>query len=305
MRVALVFVIVSLSVVACVVQASAVSFNCVPYFKTNVPVPPNISNVTQIQNATQQQAWVVICNAIPVTVTTDKLSYASGDVITVQGTASNTPAGVTMAIKVVAPNGNVVWVGQMPVGSDGTFSTKIRSGGNLWQQAGMYDVETREGSTQRSASTAFYFSGPAAPPYSSSILVQNTTITIPYTIVNGKINSVRIDPYMRSVVVSMQSTGKGALTIDLPRNLIDSKGANQTDLNFVVTSDGRAPSFEETKSASSRDLIIPFENDTKQIRIIGTRVIPEFGPLAEAMLVVATVGTLVVVTRYGNLKLHH
>ncbi|MDE1863383.1 MAG: copper-binding protein [Thaumarchaeota archaeon] len=288
----LVLALACLSVIVSCSSAYAVSFNCVPYFRTGPPSPPIISNVTQIPNATEEEWWVVHCKAIPVTVSTDKLSYESGDTIVASGTATNIPAGIVMGIKVVAPNGNIVTVGQAPVGTDGTFSLKIVTGGSLWKQAGMYALDAEEVNTQRSASTEFYFSGPPSAPFSSSIMVQNSTIMVPYTIINGKMISISVDPYLRSLLISLHASGRGALTVDLPRTLIDSKGANQTDLNFVVTTDGLVPHFDETRNATSRDLIIPFEGNTTQIRIIGTQVIPEFGPVALAFLAVAIIGLI-------------
>ncbi len=289
-----VIALASMMVIVSSVPAYAVSFNCVPYFRTGVPSPQIISNATQIPNAAQEEWWVVDCKAIPVTVSTDKLSYASGDTIVASGTAANTPAGIVMGIKVVAPNGNIVRVDQSAVGSDGTFTTKIVSGGALWQQAGMYTLEAQEVNSQRNASTEFYFSGPPAIPYSSSILVENTNMTVPYTIVNGKVSSITVDTYLRSLTISIQTGGKGALAIDLPRTLIDSKGTNQTDLDFVVTSDGKAPSFEETRNATTRDLVIPFENNMTQIKIIGTQIIPEFGPASILTLTTLIVSVIII-----------
>ncbi len=295
MRILVIFIALAcLTVIISTMPVYAVSFNCVPYFKTGAPSPQIVSNVTQIPNATEEQWWLVDCKAIPVTISTDKLSYESGDMITASGTAVNTPAGMVMGVKVVAPNGNIVRVDQTAVGSDGTFAIKIMSGGALWTQGGMYTIDATEVNTQKSASAKFYFSGPPAVPYSSSIVIQNTNMTVPYTIVNGKVNSIAIDTYLRSLTIYLQTTGKGALTIDLPRTLIDSKGANQTDLDFVVTSDGKSPTFEETRNATSRDLVIPFENNMTQIRIIGTQIIPEFGPVSILALTAMIVAVVVI-----------
>lgn len=307
MRTLAVFIALAcLTVIASIASAYAVSFNCVPYFRTGVPSPQIISNVTQIPNATQEQWWIVDCKAIPVTISTDKLSYQSGDTIAASGTAANTPAGMVLAIKVVAPNGNIVRVDQTAIGSDGTFAIKIITGGALWQQAGMYTISAQEINTQKSSNAQFYFSGPPAVPYGSSILVQNTNMTVPYTIINGKVNSITVNTYMRSLTISLQTTGNGALTIDLPRSLIDSKGANQTDLDFVVTSDGKAPLFEETRNATSRNLVIPFENNMTQIRIIGTQIIPEFG--SASMLILAAITAFAVIisaTKFKGLNCHN
>ncbi|GEM_PF-1010286 len=298
------FLILSLAVVlSCLAPAYAVSFNCVPYFKTGAPSPQAISNITEIPNATQEQWWIVDCKAIPVTLSTDRLSYESGDTIVASGTAVNTPAGITMGVRVMAPNGNIVRVDQATVGPDGTFTTRIVTGGPLWQQAGMYSIQATMVNTQKSASSEFYFSGPPALPYSSFIPITNTNKTLSYTIVNGNVSSATIDAYMRSLTIGFHASGKGVLTIDLPRTLIDSKGANQTDLDFVVTSDGKVPAFEETRNATTRDLAIPFEANMTQIRIIGTQVIPEFGSYSAAVLaVLVTVLIAVGLGRSGRLS---
>ena len=293
----------AVSIVFSCTTAYAVSFNCFPYFKTGPPSPAVISNVTQIPNSTQEEWWLVDCKAIPITVTTNKLSYESGDTVITTGTVSQIPQGVAVAVKVVSPDGNIVRIDQAPVSSNGTFTSKFVTGGNLWQKAGVYTLEVQEVNTMQSASAKFYFSGPPAVPYISSILVNNTNITVPYTIVNGKVNSITVDKYMRSLVISLQSTGRGALTIDLPRTHIDSKGANQTDLDFVVTSDSKVPPFDETRGPTTRDLVIPFENDTKQIRIIGTQVVPEFGAVSVALLAVLLLGA-VAIAKVGSPKMY-
>ena len=61
--------------------------------------------------------------------------------IDVSGT---TDQDVDIALKVIAPNGNIVGISQITP-SDGSFATTIEVGGPLWSQDGMYTISAHQG----------------------------------------------------------------------------------------------------------------------------------------------------------------
>ncbi len=61
-----------------------------------------------------------------------------------------------MTLKLVAPNGNIVTISQIPLNSDGSYSTYIPAQGPLWKYDGDYTVYVSHGS-DKNASTTFTF----------------------------------------------------------------------------------------------------------------------------------------------------
>jgi len=96
-----------------------------------------------------------------VTVATDSSSYEAGEMISVSGSVSDYDESdpfknFDVTIKLVAPNGNIVTISQIPLNSDGSYSTFIPAQGPLWKFDGDYTISVSHGS-DRNASTTFTF----------------------------------------------------------------------------------------------------------------------------------------------------
>ena len=65
-----------------------------------------------------------------VVVSTDKSSYSESDVILVSGEIKYIALGDQLSLIVESPNGNIVQLDQMTVGSDKKFSTEINPSGS-------------------------------------------------------------------------------------------------------------------------------------------------------------------------------
>jgi len=238
---------------------------------------------------------------VPITVTTDKTSYNDGDKLTISGTTQDYISGTPVSVIVRNPIGNVVQIAQIDLGSDRTYSTTITVGGSsLWQAAGTYEVDVQFGSKDRSAKTTFQFTGSTVgAPSGNTIKVDGTDFSVTYSITNGKVLGIKADIPSKSLIVSIQTTGNGQLTIDLPRALIDAKINNQTDDQFFVLNDGQEAQFTETKTTTDRTLTIPFTDGTGQIEIIGTWIVPEFGTIAALVLAIAIISIIAVSAKTG------
>ncbi|MBI1828953.1 MAG: PEFG-CTERM sorting domain-containing protein [Thaumarchaeota archaeon] len=239
---------------------------------------------------------------VPITVTTDKTSYNDGDKLTISGTTQDFITGTPVSVIVRNPIGNVVQIAQVDLGSDRTYSTTITVGSSsLWQAAGTYEVDVQFGSKDRSAKTTFQFTGSnGGAPSGPTIKVDGTDFSVTYSITNGKVLGIKADVQSKSLIVSIQTTGDGQLTIDLPRALIDAKkNDNQTDDQFFVINDGQETQFTETSTTTDRTLTIPFTDGTGQIEIIGTWIVPEFGPIAALVLAIAIISIIAVSAKTG------
>ena len=96
-----------------------------------------------------------------VTVATDSSSYEEGEMISVSGSVSDYVESdpfknFDVTIKLVAPNGNIVSISQIPLNSDGSYSTFIPAQGPLWKFYGDYTISVSHGS-DRNASATFTF----------------------------------------------------------------------------------------------------------------------------------------------------
>jgi len=235
----------------------------------------------------------------PITVTTDKTSYNDGDKVTISGTTSVYISGTPVSVIVRNPIGNVVSIAQVDLASDQTYKTTITAGGGLWQAPGTYEVDVEFGSKDRSAKTTFQFTGSSGTQPGNTIPVDGTNFSVTYSITNGKVLGIKADIQSKSLMVSIQTTGDGQLTIDLPRALIDAKINNQTDDQFFVLNDGQEAAFTEAKTATDRTLTIPFTVGTEQIEIIGTWIVPEFGAIAALVLAIAIISIIAVSAKTG------
>ncbi len=96
-----------------------------------------------------------------ITIGTDSSSYTTGGMINVSGSVSDYDESdpfknFDMTLKLVAPNGNIVTISQIPLNSDGSYSTYIPAQGPLWNYDGDYTVSVNHGG-DRNASTTFTF----------------------------------------------------------------------------------------------------------------------------------------------------
>jgi predicted secreted protein with PEFG-CTERM motif len=255
------------------------------------PLPPYLASTINPTTTT----------SVPITVTTDKTSYNNGDKLTISGTTRDFISGTPVAVIVRNPIGNVVLIAQVNLGSDRTYTTTVTVGGSsLWQAAGTYEVDVQFGSKDRSAKTTFQFTGSkGGPSAGNTIKVEGTDFSVSYSITNGKVLGIKADTQSKSLIVSIQTTGDGTLTITLPRALIDAKINAQTDDQFFVLTDGQEATFTETKTTTDRTLTIPFTDGTGQIEIIGTFIVPEFGPIAALILAIAIISIIAVSAKTG------
>jgi predicted secreted protein with PEFG-CTERM motif len=127
----------------------------------------------------------------------------------------------------------------------------------------------------------------------TTITIQDSTDLISYQIINGKVTNVIPDIDAVSLLVYIESTGDGTITLTIPRSVLDST-INNVDDKFFVLVDGEEVNFEEITTSTDRTLTINFLAGTEEIEIIGTFVIPEFGTIAAMILAVAIISIIAI-----------
>ena len=219
--------------------------------------------------------------------------------------------GIPVSIIVKAPNGNLVSIAQIDVGADKKFSTKITAGGALMKVEGTYTITVQYGNASRTAETSFEFGGVMEDQTmeettggtmiefeseitDTTISVQGSVDLIGYEITGGKILNIVTDVDANSLIILIDATDDGSLTITIPRSVLDALLGDGSDDDFFVLVDGEEVDFDEIISSADRILTIEFPAGAEEIEIIGTFVIPEFGTIAAMILAVAIISIIAI-----------
>ena len=106
--------------------------------------------------------------AEPISVTTNKEWYGDGSTIIISGEVkdfdpSDPMYATDVTVIILAPNGNIVSVAQVPPSSDGSYSTSIRAAGMI-HDAGDYTVKVKWGAQSNDIMFEFGGSTGEAPP---------------------------------------------------------------------------------------------------------------------------------------------
>ncbi|KAG2476701.1 MAG: PEFG-CTERM sorting domain-containing protein [Nitrosopumilales archaeon] len=230
-----------------------------------------------------------------IVVTTDKTSYAEGDTVIVSGEVREILTGFPVTLQVIAANGNLVTIEQLQVGADRMFSTTLSADGPLWSSQGTYTIKVQHGTDARTAETTFEFGGTTGtgttPTFGQSLTEGEFGLT--YQITGGSVVSIIPDVDQSSLIIVIEASDDGELTITLPREIIDAKIGDADD-DFFVLVDAEEVDFDEIVTETDRTLTIGFLAGTEEIEIIGTFVIPEFGTIAALILAVAIISIIVV-----------
>ena len=121
--------------------------------------------------------------------------------------------------------------------------------------------------------------------------VTNTSYSISYNIVNGRIFGISADKDTFSLQIQLESKSDGGLSLNLPRELIDAKKTNGNDDDYLVTSNNQILKFTEIKTTDMRTLTINFPSGANEISIYGTNVVPEF-PILIPVLIIALISAI-------------
>ena len=231
-----------------------------------------------------------------------------------------------MTILITSPNGNIAEIDQVTAGPDKKFNTEITPNGAYWKIPGTYVILVTQDENNQ-ATTSFEFSGAVnsstneldemvvedaviedaviedslvdeiavvdSVVTATTVTVQDSIDLISYEIINAKLLNVIPDLDAVSLLIYIETTDEGSITLTIPRSVLDAS-INGGDDEFFVLVDGEEVDFEEITTSVDRTLTIDFLAGTEQIEIIGTFVIPEFGTIAAMILAVAIISIVAI-----------
>jgi len=241
--------------------------------------------------------------AAQISIETDSDVYDHSSIITVTGQIANVdPNYLQAVIQVFAPNGNIAGVAQPNVDNDGSFVGTFNTSGYGWKNNGAYEItatylgiattisieikDTVESATVTAPTAAETAVAETAVDETAS-LYEFPEGQIAYTITGGIITSIYANADDNSILIEIDTTDDGVLTIALDEGIIKPFD----DGTFFVLINNES-FFDFTQEGDK--LTIPFHAETERIEIVGSWAIPEFGTIAVMILVVAIVSIIIV-----------
>ncbi len=114
-----------------------------------------------------------------------------------------------------------------------------------------------------------------------NLTINGVSYPIKFNITGGILDTITIDGDQAILLVGISaSTAGGKLTIELPRDLIDSKTDSNADKPYLVYEDDidRSISFNESSiTEQARTLVITFNSEDDLLEIEGTQVLSRPG----------------------------
>jgi predicted secreted protein with PEFG-CTERM motif len=237
-------------------------------------------------------------------VKTDRTSYTAGSTVTISGNiADDTFApGLQIALQVLNPEKAPYRFDPVKPDDDGSYSYSLVIGGPLGI-TGKYQVKVNYNG--QAAETSFDLTGGVVSKPTYNLKVADKTYPIEYQ-ADGSIKSMFVRAEDKKLVVSIDATQDGTLTLVLPREVIDAVEAG-SDIKYVVATEdidtgaeGTIDVREGTSTGEYRTLVIDYDEGTDLIEIQGTNVVPEFGTLSAIVLAIAILSIVALTAKFSN-----
>jgi predicted secreted protein with PEFG-CTERM motif len=290
-----------------------------------VPVPKPDANVTTAYQLLHSNSTISISTLPPLSIKTDLPVYNQGDTVVMTGHVREIENATAVTLRVFNSLTNLISIAQLIPASDGSFTKTFLATGPLWKAAGNYTIIAQYGKYTQANATFHYNGGTGtsiiAQAINSTYPLQGYSgkiFNVPYIIKGATVTSMNIfaDKYTLEITLS-PATADGSITVTLPREMIDAKippppnpDANLTGIKvntaeleddkfIVAVGDKAVTQFSETKNQNVRILSIPFHAGDTKIDIVGTVIVPEFGPIAALVLAIAIVSIIAVSAKTG------
>jgi len=173
--------------------------------------------------------------------------------------------------------------------------------GQLWQNEGDYTVRAAYGEGNIAEASFEFFKQIAITDTSEFFEVDagsSGTFDVEYIIRGGTVKDMIVDSEIFALIVIIESTGDGSLTLDLPRVSIDATKSDGSDDLFIILIDGIEVIYDESiTNENTRTITIQFEQGDSDIEVIGTFIIPEFGTIASLILAVSIISVIILSTK--------
>ena len=231
-----------------------------------------------------------------ISVETNSNSYNEGETIVISGKVSTIIIDTPVTMQLFSQD-NLVDIAQITVAEDGNYSHTVRAEGPLWSKAGEYTIRVSFGEGNI-AETQFTFSPKTEISETNTFEVDagnHGTFDVEYSIEGGSVKDMLIDEEIFALIVIIESTDDGSISLEIPRYALDAKKQDETDDIFIIIIDGIEAPYQETiTDSNSRVITINFEQGDSDIEIIGTTIIPEFGTIVMMILAIGIITTIFV-----------
>lgn len=235
----------------------------------------------------------------PISLNEINLSYTQGDKILISGSVKLVIGLDEVTIK-VSSGDNFVTADQLDVALDGTFATILNTDGGVWMPGDYVITVTYTEGTRTTAEFGLRSnSAPVTEDIFTVDIGDGDTGDIGYAINGGTVREMEIDDDLLSLIVRIDPTSAGILTLDIDRDYLDARAniCSGDDESFIVLVDNvEVPYQTSNTDTMMRTIEVAFESDESKIQIIGTCAIPEFGALAMVVLV-ASISAIIVASR--------
>ncbi|HSB83161.1 MAG TPA: PEFG-CTERM sorting domain-containing protein [Nitrosarchaeum sp.] len=230
-----------------------------------------------------------------ISIETNAKSYKEGETVVISGKVNTVIVGTPVTLQIFN-EGNLVDIAQITVAADGSYSHTIIAQGPLWAKSGEYTARASFGEGNI-AETQFNYSLKTGVSTTDTFEVDagsHGTFDVEYSIEGGTVKNMVVDQDIFALIVTIDSTDNGSISLKIPREALDAKKQDNTDDIFIIIIDGIEAPYQETVTDSgSRVITVNFEQGDSDIEIIGTSVIPEFGTIAVMILAVGIITTIV------------
>ena len=240
-----------------------------------------------------------------ISIFTNNTAYQKGDIITVSGNVEKILPQTPIIIQIFFERTQVD-VAQIDVSKNGNFSTTFVADGPLWVKDGLATLRIGYGGNISETAFDFFVSSDDDGFISNmEVDIPNSgTFDIPYTMKGGTLELITLDKNNLGLDMKINAKSDGYIKLQLPREYIDSIKNDGTDENFIVivsNSENQYPFQTEFRKIDSTDTFrtieIPLKQGDSLVEIIGTFVIPEFGAIAQFVLIIAIICIIAITTK--------
>jgi len=190
-----------------------------------------------------------------ISVETDANSYKEGETIVISGKVSTIITGTPVTMQIFGQD-NLVDIAQITVAEDGNYSHTVRAEGPLWSKAGEYTIRVSFGEGNI-AETQFTFSPKTETSETKTFEVDagnHGTFDVEYSIEGGTGKDMLVDEEIFALIVIIESTDDGSISLEIPRYALDAKKQDETDDIFIIIIDGIEAPYQETITDSKSSL---------------------------------------------------
>ena len=200
---------------------------------------------------------------------------------------------------------HTVTAGSAADGPSGIFDSSLFMAGTTYsftfEEAGTFPYfcmvhPWMEGTVNVGTSEVTTTSLPEPEAISEKPVESQVEVNLNHEISGGEVTQMIVDGNSKSLIISLNASNDGEITITLPRDVIDAKIGNEDDEFFVLV-DNEEVAFDETSTAADRTVTVQFDAGVETIEIIGTFAVPEFGTIAIIILGIAIVSIIAVTSR--------